>query len=852
MKYLGKSLVFTAVLSASISSAFSEETASGKLTFETANFTKAGTTTGADNTHASGDSMKQEISARFYLDGDINDNTTYHLELQGYSNSKAVADNDTNRSYTQRDPLREAYIDTTYGDWLIRAGKQQVVWGTADGMKLLDMINPTDYTEMAQNQMEDSRIPVFMLNAETQLEDGSSIQAVISEPKENIFAGLDRDTDTTTRSNTFLRNTTNTMGGTNYGYGSMYLGGVIDHSITANGQTYASSNDTGHPFKLMGPDSITGDKNGFLNIVPDMGGVASQFGYQFTNNDNAGGIDFDGDGNTSDAGDIGPSLTGADSTFAAGTGVVAIDGLNDGRMNYFTVQGFTASSLAQSNYNFNAMNGTFEAKNFGNTAAGMKDSLGNATPWNVDETDALGYAVGELKTGTHTSTNATIAVNNALPFNVGDIVTIGTSDYEVLSKDLTAGANTLTFTTTIAATDAGTTIVQKPTTSAPNTAVMGSSALAAFTSAYDSNLYNPTTAAKDSAFEYMDRATFKTFDTFGGAKSKYVYKMPSLDKGDLDVAFRYKNTTPSGVNYSLNYAYAYDKNPIINTYWINDAGTKLYQAIQPVTLPNGQKTASISLYDTAAAAATNSAALLQDMSNSAVSQYGSAASNTATGKYATLVFEQETKRVHNIGGSFDMAIDTDQLGPVVIRGEALYMKDTYTPIMNLGHLSYGNLVDALTMKKGDRFKYVLGADITALTNMMVSAQFIQDINLDYVDNAKDWNGDACASGATNCGEFTTDYPTMHLTNNFNKASKNKNFYSLFLSKPFGASDQHRWNNIMMFEQGGGRWNRLDAEYAINDNTVATFEWNKYWGENNTQFGQLKNSSNIQAGIKYSF
>jgi len=36
------------------------------------------------------------------------------------------------------------------GDWSIRAGKQQVVWGTADGMKLLDTINPTDYSEMAQ------------------------------------------------------------------------------------------------------------------------------------------------------------------------------------------------------------------------------------------------------------------------------------------------------------------------------------------------------------------------------------------------------------------------------------------------------------------------------------------------------------------------------------------------------------------------------------------------------------------------------------------------------------------------------------------------------------------------------
>ena len=757
MKYLGKSLVFTAVLSASISSAFSEETASGKLTFETANFTKAGTTTGADNTHASGDSMKQEISARFYLDGDINDNSTYHLELQGYSNSKAVTGNDSSRSYTQREALREAYIDTTYGDWLVRAGKQQVVWGTADGAKLLDMINPTDYTEMAQNQMEDSRIPVFMINAEKDLEEGGNIQLIVAEPRENIFAGLDRDTDTSTRENTFIRDRTYSP--------AQYVGGVIDNSKT-DGFDYPASNDTGHPFKLMGPDSITGDKNGFLNIVPDLGGMASQFSYQFSYNN----------------GTLGQSYTDANGPSVHSGDTVNINGLAiNPYMNLFTVAAFTGNTLGASQATFDSMTGgtsSFAPLNFAVTAANMQDAAGNAAPWDIDE-------------------------------------------------PLVA-----------------------------NGAVEGSTALAAFASAYDSNLYNPD-ADKNTAFEYMDRATFKTFDTFGGAKSKYVYKMPSAS--DTDIAFRYKNTTPSGVNYSLNYAYAYDKNPIINTYWTNDSGAKIFQGVQAVDIvtPDGTiNTASITLHDTQADADTASANALNTttFANVSSSDYGSAAMNdpTVTDKYATLVFEQETKRVHHIGGSFDMAVETDQLGPVVIRGEALYMKDTYSPIMNLGHLSYGNLVDALTMKKGDRFKYVLGADITALTNMMVSVQFIQDINLDYVDNAKDWDGADCAANATNCGEYTTDYPTMHLTNGFQKAEKNKNFYSLYLSKPFGESGQHRWNNILMLEQAGGRWNRFDIEYAVNDNTVATFEWNKYWGENNTQFGQLKNSSNIQAGIKYTF
>jgi hypothetical protein len=91
-----------------------------------------------------------------------------------------------------------------------------------------------------------------------------------------------------------------------------------------------------------------------------------------------------------------------------------------------------------------------------------------------------------------------------------------------------------------------------------------------------------------------------------------------------------------------------------------------------------------------------------------------------------------------------------------------------------------------------------------------------------------------------------------MSNGFNKATEDKNFYSLFFSKPFGASGEHRWNNITMYEENGGKWNRLDAEFSIDDDTQATVEYNKYWGDENTQFGQLEASSNIQFGVKYSF
>ena len=59
----------------------------------------------------------------------------------------------------------------------------------------------------------------------------------------------------------------------------------------------------------------------------------------------------------------------------------------------------------------------------------------------------------------------------------------------------------------------------------------------------------------------------------------------------------------------------------------------------------------------------------------------------------------------------------------------------------------------------------------------------------------------------------------------------------------------------MVEEGvadNGYWNRFDVSWGLSDNVEGTFEVNNYWGEHNTQFGQFKNASNIQTGLKYSF
>jgi len=225
---------------------FSETQITGKITHEYAEYTNAKNALTKNEALGSADArgkdaFKAETSARIYVDGNIGDNMTYHVEAQGFADGEMPGVHDRQEEYTQRDPLREIYVDTNIGDWALRLGKQQVVWGTADGMKLLDTINPTDYSEMAQNQMEDSRIPVFMINAEKPLDNGGTFQFIVSEPRENVFAGLDRNISTAVRENfTEVR------------------------AADGRDNTFADGHSQGHPFIMKGVDSITGKSNGFF------------------------------------------------------------------------------------------------------------------------------------------------------------------------------------------------------------------------------------------------------------------------------------------------------------------------------------------------------------------------------------------------------------------------------------------------------------------------------------------------------------------------------------------------------------------------------------------------------------
>ena len=649
------SIALTAMFSSS--AAIAETELTGKIIHESAMFTQEGLGIGAAtsskqtaDSQEAGHFFKGATAVKLYADGDVpNQDATFHIEAQLFKDTEAH-NNGGMDSYTQRDALREAYIDTERGDWSIRAGKQQVVWGTADGMKLLDAINPTDYSEMAQNQMEDSRLPVWMVNAEN----NTGFQFILSEGKSSYFAGLGKD------------------------------------SAVATTHTNGSYKDA---FIMKGVDTITGRVNGILNVAPALGNVAQKF----TNM-----------GNGSSVGSAGNNQASVNDF---------MEGTNEGGVNQ--AAGFAPFCQSREGLASNAQCMT-------------------------------------------TITNTTHTDGGGVYYSYGG----------GLSDD------------------------------------------------YDHNLVNNATLEEWQAgkanptqmFHYMPNATFATFNQFDGAKSEY-----KVDHGSSPTfATRYKGAMDNGLNYSFNIMNGNDTNPYITQHWENGS-------------------TGATLEETAYASGV--------YTTNHLGSGGSAVGGNAT--VPVLVMTEKLNRITQLGSSFDTAIET-ALGPIVFRGEGLYQKDVMSPVVvrrasDNKDLDHGFIVNGLKMQAGDRFKYVLGADVTALTNMMISVQFIQDRNLDYVDTntADSWT-------------YTADQATMHLTNGLNKGEEVKNFGSLFLSKPFGASGEHRWNNIIMHEENGGLWNRFDVEYSMNDETQLTFEMNEYSGSENTQFGQLAKASNMQLGFKHSF
>jgi hypothetical protein len=691
---------------------------------------RTGEATSVSDTQGDGKGVyKFENTAQVFLNDDFGNGSSWHGELKLTRDSKAINGYDGHMNMSQQDYLRELYVDTKAGDWDLRIGKQQVVWGTADGIKLLDKINPTDWREFNQNTMAESRIPVWMVNAEKYLDGGANVQFVFSTPEKNVIAGLN------------------------------------------------ATGDQGHPFIMKGVDSITGKVNGFLNVAPALGQVANTF---------AGAAYMGGF-------EITPTLN--NNALSAATYSTSLVGFTN-----MTVDSFAG----------NLVNGN------GGYA--------------YDPSSGKMYAYGQTSYVAASAADGSTLLNNFAQATNNNVTALAESTWGISTPDV--------------------------------------------------------------AFEYMPMATFATFNTMAGVTTKYV-----VDKDDNkpNLGFRFRNSTANGLNYSFNVMHAADANPYIDLGWFDRSSGEALQTVyvqggQSITgLPVSGSTitgtevtadtvnstytllgsdstalaAAVSAFDTAMGGAVSSAqwtpylagsvtnATTVLLKNAAGEYYGARNWSTVSGANANndveLRFTEKTNRSTSIGGSLDYAIDTET-NPIVLRGEWLYTRNEMTPVVDKRLLAIGDLAGALTMQEADMFRYVIGADTTIMTDMMLSGQFIQFRNLDYVDEKRTCT---TATGTSiDCSKYTADMPTLHMSNQLQSAEENKEFYSLFLSKPFGESGEGRWNNIFIYEEGGGKWNRFDVEYGINDQLIGTFEYNKYFGDKNTMFGQFENASNVQVGIKY--
>jgi hypothetical protein len=65
--------------------------------------------------------------------------------------------------------LRELTLSRAFGPVYVVAGKQHIVWGRADGLKVLDRVEPQDFREFILDDFEDSRRTRWALDAELAL-----------------------------------------------------------------------------------------------------------------------------------------------------------------------------------------------------------------------------------------------------------------------------------------------------------------------------------------------------------------------------------------------------------------------------------------------------------------------------------------------------------------------------------------------------------------------------------------------------------------------------------------------------------------------------------------------------------
>jgi len=92
--------------------------------------------------------------------------TWYEASLDFNNDLKELIRSDKrDRFRKSHEELRELYLDVSGNDWFARIGKQQIIWGESDGLRMADIINPLDLTwHYIFGSWEDIRVPLWAVD----------------------------------------------------------------------------------------------------------------------------------------------------------------------------------------------------------------------------------------------------------------------------------------------------------------------------------------------------------------------------------------------------------------------------------------------------------------------------------------------------------------------------------------------------------------------------------------------------------------------------------------------------------------------------------------------------------------
>ena len=110
----------------------------------------------------------------FYTRGQFSYDAAYDVETA----YRGIPAQEYRLNWDSGQMIREMYLEYFFEDVSVTLGKQQVVWGEATGLKITDIVNPTDLSEFILDDFLDSRIGLWMAKVNYVFGD-SQLEAVV-------------------------------------------------------------------------------------------------------------------------------------------------------------------------------------------------------------------------------------------------------------------------------------------------------------------------------------------------------------------------------------------------------------------------------------------------------------------------------------------------------------------------------------------------------------------------------------------------------------------------------------------------------------------------------------------------